>query len=65
VFHVTYDASKQTWSGTLTIGDQTFSGEKSAVFGLLRDLDTKFRDSLQPPAAAAPSATPAEPMPGA
>jgi hypothetical protein len=42
-FHVVYDATRQMWSGMLTIGSQVFTGEKSTVFRLLAALDGQYR----------------------
>ena len=53
VFHLLYNASTQTWWGTLKIGDAEFSGEKGGVFKLLRILDAEYRKSLAPVAEAA------------
>ena len=43
-FHVSYDAEKQLWSGTLSIGELALAGETSGVFQLLALLDRKYRD---------------------
>jgi hypothetical protein len=48
-FDVTYDAARTLWTGTLTIGGQVFTGEATAVFGLLRHLDRRYRESLHVP----------------
>jgi hypothetical protein len=45
-FAVVYDATAQTWAGTLTIGDQIFEAKASAIFHLLSVLDKKYRDSV-------------------
>lgn len=43
-FHVSYDASSLRWSGSLFIpGCPEFSNDSSAVFKLLRKLDTQYR----------------------
>jgi hypothetical protein len=43
VFHVEYDATAETWTGTLAINGQTFKGKASGVFRLLVKLDNDFR----------------------
>ena len=53
VFHLLYNASTQTWWGTLKVGDAEFSGEKGGVFKLLRILDAKYRKTIVPAAEAA------------
>ena len=45
-FEVRYDATSETWSGRLTIGEAMFSGQASGVFKLLTQLDDKYRKSL-------------------
>lgn len=47
VFHATYDAAKQEWTGSLELlnGFQ-FTATESGVFKLLRQLDTLYRQSL-------------------
>jgi hypothetical protein len=45
---VVYDASTQSWFGTLTIGDKTFEGKASALFKLEMELDAMYRRSLEP-----------------
>ncbi len=47
-FHVTYDAVRQEWTGSLSIPDcPLFSGTASGVFYLLRRLDTFYRKWLE------------------
>lgn len=53
-FEVTYDAAKVKWNGTLTIGDQVFTGSFGALFTLLNRLDQQYRQTLPPPPAAEP-----------
>ena len=45
-FHVLYDATTESWTGTLTIGDKVFEAQARAVFRLLATLDTMYRDSV-------------------
>jgi hypothetical protein len=47
-FNVVYDAAKQEWSGTLTIGSDVFSDSASGVFALLTRLDRLYRNQVQP-----------------
>lgn len=53
---VVYDAKTETWTGTLTIGDQEFRATRSALFTLLSVLDGQYRKGSQP---VVESATPA------
>lgn len=53
-FEVVYDASRTQWTGTLTIGERTFTGAAGGVFKLLNRLDRQYRESL-PAASAQPS----------
>jgi hypothetical protein len=46
IFHVAYAAATESWSGTLTIGENVFHGSASALFHLLRHLDQQFRNFL-------------------
>ena len=53
-FDVKYDATSQTWFGTLRIPGQTilseanyFGGQAKGVFRLLEDLDTQYRNHLK------------------
>jgi hypothetical protein len=59
-FAVVYDAGKEEWSGTLTVGAETFTASASGVFKLLSKLDRLYRASL-PSAETAPSQVPEEP----
>lgn len=43
-FVVEYDAETQKWIGSLLIGSDTYSGSKSGVFNLLKELDRQYRD---------------------
>jgi hypothetical protein len=43
VFTVAYDATRESWSGTLAVEGQTFTGTESGVFRLLAQLDQKYR----------------------
>jgi hypothetical protein len=50
-FEMQYDATKQQWSGTLTVpapegAPASFSGSASALFRLLSSLDEKYRATL-------------------
>lgn len=47
VFHATYDAAKQEWTGSLELlnGFQ-FTASESGIFKLLRTLDVLYRQSL-------------------
>jgi hypothetical protein len=64
-FHVVFDAAATEWSGSLTVGSETFTARAGAVFRLLRDLDRLYRAALPgnalpgsacaPPAAAEPA----------
>ncbi|MFO0881814.1 MAG: hypothetical protein U0840_31340, partial [Gemmataceae bacterium] len=50
-FEVTYDATGQQWSGSLTVPTSggslaTFTGSASGVFRLLGDLDKQYRATL-------------------
>jgi hypothetical protein len=47
-FAVAYDATMTRWTGTLTIGEQVFTGSAGGVFKLLNQLDRQYRDSLPP-----------------
>jgi hypothetical protein len=47
-FEVVYDATRMQWTGTLTIGDQVFTGAAGGVFKLLNRLDRQYRESLSP-----------------
>ncbi len=52
-FEVIYDAAKVMWNGTLTIGEQSFTGSASGLFPLLSKLDRQYRQTLpgeEPPA---------------
>ena len=63
-FAVRFDATKNEWSGTLTIpGVEPFSGSASGLFRLLEKLDRHYRQTLAPPPEAAPAAEapPAQP----
>jgi hypothetical protein len=41
-FEVVYDATRETWTGVLSVVGQKFLGEHSGVFGLLRTLDRMY-----------------------
>lgn len=41
-----YDSVTKSWSGTLTIGESTYSAANSGLFNLLKDLDKQYRKSL-------------------
>jgi hypothetical protein len=43
-FEVVYDAATQSWSGTLTVGTDTFTDTAGGVFRLLELLDRQYRD---------------------
>jgi hypothetical protein len=43
VFHVRYAAATETWSGTLTVGEQVLTGTASGVMRLLSQLDDVWR----------------------
>jgi hypothetical protein len=58
-FEVSYDAAWERWSGTLTVGGQTFTGEAPAVFRLLSSLDRQYRKALAARAAGAAQDAPA------
>ncbi len=45
-FAVTFNAETKTWTGTLTINEQTFTGRAGGVFRLLAELDATYRASL-------------------
>jgi hypothetical protein len=45
-FQVRYDASTETWSGTLAVGEATFTASASGVFKLLEKLDRLYRVTL-------------------
>lgn len=47
-FEVVYDATRLQWTGTLTIGEQVFTGSGGGVFNLLTRLDRQYRQSLPP-----------------
>ena len=47
-FEVVYDATRTQWTGTLTIGEQVFTGSAGGVFKLLNRLDRQYRESLPP-----------------
>jgi hypothetical protein len=55
-FEVVYDASQTRWNGTLTIGEEVFTGEAGNLFKLLNRLDQQYRRSLHPAAAPESSA---------
>jgi hypothetical protein len=46
-FNVVYDAGKEEWSGTLTVGSDTFTASASGVFKLLEKLDRLYRNQVQ------------------
>jgi hypothetical protein len=49
-FHVTYDASKTEWQGSLVVPDKgEFTATASGVFRLLRQLDDQYWKSVRPP----------------
>src|SRR5205823_1696345 len=54
-FNVVYDAAKQEWSGTLTIGADVFTASASGVFKLLTHLDRLYHDQVQPSAQEEPA----------
>jgi hypothetical protein len=43
VFNVAYDATRETWTGSLVVEGRTFTGTESGVFNLLVQLDQQFR----------------------
>ena len=47
-FEVVYDATRTQWTGTLTIGENVFTGSAGGVFKLLNRLDRQYRESLPP-----------------
>ncbi len=60
-FNVVYAAGKQEWSGSLTVGSDTFTDSASGVFKLLTKLDRLYRQQLEasaPPDAAAAAVDP-------
>jgi hypothetical protein len=48
-FEVVYSAERTQWAGTLTIGEQVFTGSAGALFTLLNRLDRQYRDTLPKP----------------
>ena len=69
-FHVVYDAEAVKWSGTLTVPQggiynaSVTTGENSAVFGLLKQLDRAYRKlPAEVVAPELPAATSAQPLP--
>jgi hypothetical protein len=46
-YEVKYDATRQEWSGTLTVSPQTFKGAGSGLFALLAELDAQYRATLE------------------
>ncbi len=48
-YDLVYDATRTQWTGTLTIGEQVFTGSAGGVFKLLNRLDKQYRQSLAPP----------------
>ena len=69
-FNVTWDTKAGKWSGTLTVpqggiyNDSVTEGEDSAMFGLLQQLDRKFRGMEEVPAPDSPAAASVRPLPG-
>ena len=47
-YEVRYDATRQEWSGTLTVPPLTFEGAGSGLFALLAQLDSQYRATLEP-----------------
>jgi hypothetical protein len=47
IFHVIYDAKREMWDGVLTVNGRQFAAGYSAVFKLLRALDTMYRRSVK------------------
>ena len=45
---VVYNAAQTLWTGSLTVGDKSFSGSASGLFTLLSKLDRQYRQSLPP-----------------
>ena len=48
IYEVRYDATRQEWSGTLTVSPDTFEGAGSGLFALLSQLDAQYRATLGP-----------------
>lgn len=46
-FAAIYDAERVEWTGSLTVGEQTFTATRGAVFTLMRALDWEYRKSLR------------------
>lgn len=47
-FVASYDAAREQWTGTITVGDKTLSGTATGVFKLLQQLERQFRESEPP-----------------
>lgn len=54
-FHVTFNAERVEWTGTLTVGEVVINGRHGVVMGLLSKLDEKYREKLDRSAADAES----------
>ncbi|MBL8799998.1 MAG: hypothetical protein JNM56_39310 [Planctomycetia bacterium] len=54
-YDVVYNAAQTLWTGSLTVGDKSFSGSASGLFTLLSKLDRQYRQSLPPAPPANPS----------
>ena len=45
-YDVVYNAAQTQWTGTLTVGDKTFSGSAGGLFTLLSKLDRQYRQTV-------------------